>query len=111
MCSSDLLIHSRSKLVKEREIDYLFLSKNGKILTRAMINNILKKYAVLAGIKKKVSPHILRHSFATHLLIGGADLRFVQALLGHSDISTTQIYTHLDKHVLKEVYKTYHPRS
>ena len=105
------MIHSRPSLLKRKSIDYLFLSKNGKILTRAMINKILKKYVDLAGVKKKVSPHTLRHSFATHLLDGGADLRFVQALLGHSDISTTQIYTHLDKHLLKEVYKTHHPRS
>ena len=105
------MIHNRPKLLKGKSIDYLFLSKNGKILTRSMINKILKKYADLAGVTKKVSPHTLRHSFATHLLDGGADLRFVQALLGHSDISTTQIYTHLDKHLLKEVYKTHHPRS
>lgn len=105
------IIHNRPKLLKGKSIDYLFLSKNGKILTRSMINKILKKYADLAGVTKKVSPHTLRHSFATHLLDGGADLRFVQALLGHSDISTTQIYTHLDKHLLKEVYKTHHPRS
>ena len=105
------IIHNRPKLLKGKSIDYLFLSRNGKILTRSMINKILKKYADLAGVTKKISPHTLRHSFATHLLDGGADLRFVQALLGHSDISTTQIYTHLDKHLLKEVYKTHHPRS
>ena len=87
------------------------LAENGKPLTRAMINNILKKWCLASGITKSVSPHTLRHSFATHLLEGGADLRFVQALLGHSDISTTQIYTHLDKHHLKEIYKTHHPRS
>lgn len=105
------MIHNRPSLIKGKSIDYLFLSKNGKILTRAMINKLLKKYVDLSGVTKKVSPHTLRHSFATHLLDGGADLRFVQALLGHSDISTTQIYTHLDKHLLKEIYKTHHPRS
>lgn len=108
---NNYMIHNRPMLLKEKSIDYIFLSKNGKILTRSMINKILKKHVDLAGVTKKVSPHTLRHSFATHLLDGGADLRFVQALLGHSDISTTQIYTHLDKHLLKEVYKTNHPRS
>ena len=105
------LIHSRPRLIKKELVDNLFISKNGNKLTRAMINNIIKKHVLLSGISKKVSPHTLRHSFATHLLDGGADLRFVQVLLGHSDISTTQIYTHLDKHLLKEVYKTHHPRS
>lgn len=107
----DYLKHSRSKFSKNSGSNAIFLSKNGKVLTRAMVNNILNKWSTNAGIKKTVSPHTLRHSFATHLLEGGADLRFVQALLGHSDISTTQIYTHLDKHHLQEVYKTHHPRS
>jgi integrase/recombinase XerD len=105
------LIHSRLGFQKDKSSSSVFLSRNGNPLTRAMINNILRKWTRAAGILKKVSPHTLRHSFATHLLEGGADLRFVQALLGHSDISTTQIYTHLDKHHLKEVYKSHHPRS
>ena len=105
------LIHSRLGFQKDKSSSSVFLSRNGNPLTRAMINNILKKWSQIAGITKPVSPHTLRHSFATHLLEGGADLRFVQALLGHSDISTTQIYTHLDKHHLKEVYQTHHPRS
>ena len=105
------LTHTRPGFSKNTGSSSLFLSRNGKPLTRAMVNNILNKWVRVAGITKPVSPHTLRHSFATHLLEGGADLRFVQALLGHSDISTTQIYTHLDKHHLKEVYKTHHPRS
>ena len=103
--------YSRDKFIKRTSSNFIFVSKNGKQLTRAMINIILNKWTAISGINKSVSPHTLRHSFATHLLEGGADLRFVQALLGHSDISTTQIYTHLDKHHLKEIYKLHHPRS
>ena len=108
---NDYLIHCRPGIQKDKGSSSVFLSRNGNPLTRAMINNILRKWSQVAGISKSVSPHTLRHSFATHLLEGGADLRFVQALLGHSDISTTQIYTHLDKHHLKEVYQSHHPRS
>ena len=108
---NDYLIHLRHKLIKKTSSSFVFVSRNGKQLTRAMINNILKKWSLNSGIKKPISPHTLRHSFATHLLEGGADLRFVQALLGHSDITTTQIYTHLDKHHIKQVYKSHHPRS
>ena len=108
---NDYLIHCRPGIQKDKGSSSVFLSRNGNPLTRAMINNILRKWSQVAGISKSVSPHTLRHSFATHLLEGGADLRFVQALLGHSDISTTQIYTHLDKHHLKEVYQTHHPRN
>ena len=108
---NDYLLHCRPVIQKDKGSSSVFLSRNGNPLTRAMINNILRKWSQVACISKSVSPHTLRHSFATHLLEGGADLRFVQALLGHSDISTTQIYTHLDKHHLKEVYQTHHPRS
>ena len=89
----------------------LFLNHRGGKLTRMSIWNILHENTLRAGITKKVSPHVLRHSFATHLLEGGADLRSVQGMLGHSDITTTQIYTNIDKIYLKEIHKEFHPRS
>ena len=90
---------------------YIYLSYRSKKLTRMSIFNIIKKYSILADIKKNVSPHTFRHSFATHMLEGGADLRVVQELLGHESISTTEIYTHLDRTYLKEVHKLCHPRG
>ncbi|MBC8214765.1 MAG: site-specific tyrosine recombinase XerD [Candidatus Marinimicrobia bacterium] len=90
---------------------YIFLNQRGTPLTRMTVWNIIKENTIKAGIKKKISPHTFRHSFATHLLEGGADLRAVQEMLGHVDISTTQIYTHLDKHTLKEIHQECHPRG
>ncbi len=91
--------------------DFVFLNFRGKSLSRMAVWNIINKYSKLAGIKKDIHPHILRHSFATHLLEGGADIRIIQEMMGHSDISTTQIYTHIDREYLIEVHKTYHPRG
>ncbi|MDD3807456.1 MAG: site-specific tyrosine recombinase XerD [Candidatus Marinimicrobia bacterium] len=91
--------------------DIVFLNARGKPLTRMGVWKIIQQYIKAAKITKKVSPHTFRHSFATHLLEGGADLRAVQEMLGHADISTTQIYTHLDREYLKEVHKTFHPRE
>ncbi len=102
---------SRSLLRGKGSENYLFLNFRGMKLSRMGILNILRKYCLEAGIKKNVHPHTLRHSFATHLLQGGADIRVIQEMLGHSDISTTQIYTHIDKDYLIEIHKTFHPRG
>lgn len=102
---------SRLALLKERESDFVFLNDRGNQLTRQGVWKIIKKLVLEAGITKNVSPHTLRHSFATHILENGADLRIVQELLGHADISTTQIYTHISKKRLSEVYDNFHPRA
>lgn len=102
---------SRQKLAKSEQVMEVFLSRLGKRLSRQSIWKIIKRYAKLANINKVIKPHTLRHSFATHLLEHGADLRSVQEMLGHADISTTQIYTHVDKERLKNIHKEFHPRS
>ncbi len=91
--------------------DILFLNRRGRMMTRVMVFTIVKELASAAGIKKQVSPHTLRHSFATHLVEGGADLRAVQEMLGHESIITTEIYTHLDREYLREAIISFHPRS
>jgi integrase/recombinase XerD len=103
-------IRARQK-IKKGEEDIVFLNRNGSRLSRVMIFTIIKDITIRAGLKKKVSPHTFRHSFATHLIEGGADLRAVQEMLGHESITTTEIYTHLDKSYLKQIIEEYHPRS
>ena len=107
----EYLLRIRPLLIKGKGNHLLFLNRSGKGLTRQGFWKLIKKYASTAGIKRQVTPHSLRHSFASHLLEGGADLRSVQKMLGHADIATTQIYTHVRKEKLQAVYNEFHPRS
>ncbi|MBD3233088.1 MAG: tyrosine recombinase, partial [candidate division Zixibacteria bacterium] len=102
---------ARGNYTGDRSKNHLFLSSHKKPFTRDSLFKLIKKYVNKAGVKKRVSPHTFRHSFATHLLEGGADLRAVQEMLGHADISTTEIYTHIDREYLKEIHAIYHPRA
>ncbi|WP_314079420.1 site-specific tyrosine recombinase/integron integrase [Hoylesella pleuritidis] len=108
----DLWFEDRCRMdIKPGEEDYVFLNRRGSHLTRTMILIMIKRQALQAGITKTISPHTLRHSFATALLEGGADLRAIQAMLGHEDISTTEIYTHIDTHTLRQEILEHHPRN
>ncbi|NIO39024.1 MAG: tyrosine recombinase, partial [Burkholderiales bacterium] len=105
------LATARPELLSARGCDALFVTARARAMTRQAFWNLIKRYAAVAGIRKKVSPHTLRHAFATHLLNHGADLRAVQMLLGHTDISTTQIYTHVARERLKDLHAKHHPRG
>lgn len=110
-CLRRYVDRARPSLMKSGTTDVLFLNRSGRAFTRQGIWKIIVRYAKKAGLQKKVHPHTFRHSFASHLLEGGADLRAVQVMLGHSDISTTQIYTHVTRDRLKDIHRKYHPRG
>ena len=107
----DYIKNSRPLLLKNRISQFMFVARAGRPMTRQGFWKLLKQYAIQAGIKKKITPHSLRHSFASHLLEGGADLRTVQVMLGHVDISSTQIYTHVARDHLRRIHEKYHPRG
>jgi integrase/recombinase XerD len=107
----DFIAGPRSEILLERQTDYLFPTRRGDRMTRQAFWHIIKRYSKQADISSKMSPHTLRHAFATHLLNNGADLRVVQMLLGHSDLSTTQIYTHVARARMKEMHSEHHPRG
>jgi integrase/recombinase XerD len=108
---TSFIASGRAALLKGKSSPFVFTNRSGKPLTRQGFWKVIRRYALAAGIEKRVTPHTLRHSFATHLLEGGADLRSVQSMLGHADISTTQIYTHVDGARLKKVHREHHPRE
>ena len=110
-CVRRYVDEARPRLIKSKTTDVLFLNRFGGAFTRQGLWKIIIHYAQKAGLQKNVHPHTFRHSFASHLLDGGADLRAVQVMLGHADISTTQIYTHVTKERLKEIHRKYHPRG
>lgn len=110
-CLQQYVENVRGGALKQTRNDVVFLNKYGRGFSRQGFWKVVKKYAGMAGLKKKVHPHTFRHSFATHLIEGGADIRSVQIMLGHADISTTQIYTHVTRERLKDVHRKYHPRG
>jgi len=107
----DFIDGARIEILLERQTDYLFPTRRGDRMTRQAFWHIIKRYGKKAGVQKRLSPHTVRHAFATHLLNNGADLRVVQLLLGHSDVSTTQIYTHVARERMKELHSQHHPRG
>ena len=110
-CIQNYMNTARNRLMKDAKEETVFLNRFGRGLSRMGAWKIVRKYVLLAGIKSKVTPHTLRHTFATHLLEGGADLRSVQIMLGHADISTTEVYTHVSRKRLMEIHRRYHPRG